>query len=73
MGAGGFEPPPLSPRETHDTDSGGAESGANRPDSAPETAPDQPPLDVDLSRVVEAWPTLPEAIRRAVLAMVEAS
>jgi hypothetical protein len=28
--------------------------------------------DPDLSRVVAAWPTLPEPIRRAVLALVEA-
>jgi hypothetical protein len=26
--------------------------------------------DADLQRVVEAWPDLPEAIRRAVLALV---
>jgi hypothetical protein len=31
----------------------------------------QPPADADLARVVEAWPSLPEAIRRAVLALVE--
>jgi hypothetical protein len=31
------------------------------------------PLDADLVRVVEAWPTLTEPIRRAILAMVEAS
>jgi hypothetical protein len=30
----------------------------------------QLPTDPDLARVVEAWPHLPEAIRRAVLALV---
>jgi hypothetical protein len=28
------------------------------------------PADADLARVVGAWPALPEAIRRAVLALV---
>ena len=31
------------------------------------------PADVDLRRVVEAWPDLPEAIRRAVLALVQSA
>jgi hypothetical protein len=31
----------------------------------------QPRLDVDLARLVEAWPTLPPAIRRAMLALLE--
>jgi hypothetical protein len=31
-----------------------------------------PPLDPELSQVVDAWPTLPEPIRRAILSMVEA-
>ncbi|HUT57138.1 MAG TPA: hypothetical protein VNA25_04610 [Phycisphaerae bacterium] len=43
----------------------GAESGA---DSA-ETAPVHP----DLAKVIEAWPTLPEAVRAGILAMVEAA
>jgi hypothetical protein len=30
----------------------------------------QPPSDPDLARVVEAWPDLPEALRRAVLALI---
>jgi hypothetical protein len=29
--------------------------------------------DPDLARVAEAWPALPEAIRRAVLALVESA
>jgi hypothetical protein len=27
--------------------------------------------DVELARIIDAWPTLPEAIRRAMLALVE--
>jgi hypothetical protein len=30
-------------------------------------------LDPDLQRVLDAWPTLPEAIRRAILALVDAA
>jgi hypothetical protein len=33
----------------------------------------QGPADSDLARVVEAWPGLPEAIRRAVLALVSSA
>jgi hypothetical protein len=28
------------------------------------------PLDADLAEVIDAWPTLPDAVRAAVLAMV---
>jgi hypothetical protein len=28
-------------------------------------------IDPDLARVAEAWPTLPEVIRRAVLALID--
>ncbi len=34
------------------------------------TAPVEIALDPDLARVVAAWPTLPDAIRRALLALV---
>jgi hypothetical protein len=36
-------------------------------------APAASPVDPDLVRVVDAWPSLPEPIRRAVLALVESS
>jgi hypothetical protein len=39
-------------------------------DALPKSAPSAP-LDADLTRIVEAWPSLPEAMKRAVLAMVE--
>jgi hypothetical protein len=37
---------------------------------APPVAPIRP-VDPDLARVLNAWPDLPEPIRRAVLALVE--
>ena len=43
---------------------GGAKSGALSGNSAP--------IDPDLALVVNAWPTLPEATRRQVVAMVRA-
>jgi hypothetical protein len=45
-------------------DSGGAECGALGAQNAPS--------DPDLAAVVDAWPTLPEAVRTAILAMVKA-
>jgi hypothetical protein len=39
----------------------------------PSTSPAAEPFDPDLARVVEAWPKLPEAIRRAMLAMVKSA
>jgi hypothetical protein len=32
-----------------------------------------PPVNADLARLVEVWPTLPDAIRRGILAMVNAA
>ncbi len=43
---------------------GGAESGAVRDKT--------PHIDVELAKVIEAWPRLPDAIKRAILAMVNA-
>ena len=45
--------------------SGAAESGA--------VGADSPPITADLAEVIEAWPTLPEAARAAILAMVRAA
>jgi hypothetical protein len=42
--------------------SGGAESGAFSADSSK--------IDPDLARIVAAWPTLAEPIKRAILALV---
>lgn len=66
MGAGGPELPLKSPVKTHISETGGANSGAR---SAP-TGPESTPVDPDLQRLVNAWPTLPEPIRAAVLALV---
>jgi hypothetical protein len=35
--------------------------------------PNSGPMDADLAAVVEAWPTLPEAIKAGILAMVRAA
>jgi hypothetical protein len=44
------------------------------PTTAPASTPADPPAvaatDPDLARIVAAWPTLPEAIRRAMLALL---
>ena len=45
--------------------SGAAESGA--------VGANSPPLTAELAEVIEAWPTLPEAARAAILAMVRAA
>ena len=68
MGDTGLEPPnvtKLNDNELrHTEDLGGAEAGAGR---------DNPPhIDVELAKVIEAWPTLPDAIKRAILAMLDA-
>ncbi len=46
---------------------GAAESGA----VGPCTGSQGDAGDADLARVVEAWPRLPEGVRRAILALVE--
>ena len=43
---------------------GGAESGSLPPDSAQ--------TDPDLRRLVDAWPTLPDAVKADILGMIEA-
>jgi hypothetical protein len=48
---------------------GGAESGALSSDFAPGGAP-LTVTDPDLAAVVSAWPTLPDATRRQVVAMI---
>ena len=39
----------------------------------PSTSTPAQPLDPDLARVVNAWPTLPEPIRRAIRALIESA
>jgi len=57
VGATGFEQTPENPRETQIVEPGDAQSDAR-------------PADPDLARVADAWPDLPPAIRRAVLALI---
>lgn len=60
MTLSGAEHPAKCLEKPHLSGVGGAESGALA----------QKALDPDLSRILAAWPTLPEPIRRAVLALV---
>jgi hypothetical protein len=46
---------------------------AKAPTDTPVTSPPAGLDDADLARVVTAWPNLPPAIRRGILAMVEAA
>jgi len=64
MGGEGNERPPRIPEKTHFSREGGAESGALADLS---TTPDP-----YLARLIEAWPDLPEAVRRDILEMIEA-
>ncbi len=59
MTLSGAEHPAKLLEKRHFWPEGGAESGAL--------------ADSDLRRVVEAWPELPDAIRRAVLALIAAT
>jgi hypothetical protein len=56
----GIEPTGNSPKKTPPSAEGGAESGAFNV------------LDPDLDAVIDAWPGLPEPIRRGILAMIRA-
>lgn len=58
MGPGGFEPTPLSSGKTHISAQRGAQTGARSPDDTP---------DADLRQVIDAWPTLPAAVRADIL------
>ena len=48
------------------------ENGDSANDEAPGAAPQQaePQLAPELTRIIAAWPSLPEAIRRAMLALI---
>jgi len=61
----GLEHPQQNSGKKRNSDSGGAESGA-RPDLSPNIAP-------ELAGLIDAWATLPEPVRRGILAMVEAA
>jgi hypothetical protein len=60
----GFEHPPQNTGETAISEIGGAKSGA--------FSPDFEQIDPDLQSILDAWPTLPEAVRAGILAMIGA-
>lgn len=65
MEAAGIEPAPKSSGNSGGRDQSGAECGALGAREAP--------ADPDLAAVVDAWPTLPAAIKSAILAMIGAA
>ena len=62
MGVEGLEPSAKPPTKLQPLPGRGAKAGA--------LATTPPPLDPELAALVVAWPTLPDPIRRAVLALV---
>jgi hypothetical protein len=58
----GFDTPSKTTGKTAPDEKSGAKSGALSADSGV--------MDSDLGRLIAAWPTLPDAIRRAMLALV---
>ncbi len=65
-------PPPTATPDSTDTCKATPDGPRANPSSCGENGPASGTLDVDLRMVMEAWPVLPEPIRRAVVAMVEA-
>lgn len=63
-GEGGIRTLAHSPRNTANPDADGAESGALATRAT---------SDLALAKLVDAWPTLPDAIRAGILAMVQAA
>ena len=61
----GIEPLANSPENTANPAPGGAKNGALTSTS--------PTIDPALAALIDAWPTLPEAIRAGILAMVRAA
>ena len=61
----GIEQKPFSSGRVEVSETAGAKSGAVDRENAPITP--------DLETVIDAWPTLPPAIRTAILAIVEAA
>jgi hypothetical protein len=62
---GGLEHPPENTKKKPISQTSGAKSGALSAKSAP--------IDTELQNLIDAWATLPEAIRAGILAMVRAT
>ncbi len=73
MKAPGFEPGTygLKVRRTTDECPDSETTCDNPPEPLAQTLARETQIDPDLARVIDAWPELPEAIRRAMLALVE--
>ena len=65
----GFEPGDVTPSVPGDL----RQTSNQRAAECAAVGDDFPPLDPELASVIEAWPTLPPAIRTAILAIVEAA
>ena len=65
VGVRGLEPSAFSSEKTAIPQTGGAESGA--------VGARNSPIDSRLRAVIEAWPTLPDAVKAGILAIVEAA
>jgi hypothetical protein len=63
LGAEGFEHPPKTSGKTHNSQTGGAESGAL---GARADLPDP-----TLAGIISAWPGLPEAVKARIVGLVE--
>ena len=61
----GFEHPPYSSGNTGVAAESGAESGALDAESRSE--------DPELGTIIDAWPTLPDALKAGILAMIRAT
>lgn len=67
-----WQPPAVTPDST-DTCEPTPDAPRAYPSSCSQNGRNSGDLDADLAVVVEAWASLPEPIKRAVVAMVEAS
>ena len=70
LGKAGFEQCPETLGISSDSTTSAAKSGASNAENAPNPA-ERESIDPNLASVVEAWPTLPEAIRAGIVAMVK--
>jgi len=65
----GFEPGDVTPYQPKDL----RQTPSQRAAECAAVGDDFPPIDPELASVIEAWPTLPPAIREAILAMLRAA